>query len=577
MGDEKRCAECETILPADAPHGICPACALRQGLETPSEVGALSAQQDAIPTLAELALLFLDLEILELIGRGGMGAVYKARQRSLDRLVALKILSPGIAKDPAFAERFSREAQALARLNHPHIVTIYDSGVVDGLFYFVMEYVDGMSLRELMAQERSSPSEVLRIIGQICEALQYAHDTGVVHRDIKPDNILLDKNVQVKIADFGVAKLAGDLRRDLTLTEPGAVMGTAYYMAPEQMERPNEVDHRADIYSLGVIFYQLLTGELPLGRFPPPSQKAQVGERMDEVVLRALEKDPQLRYQRAATVRTDLQNVIEGNCMVSTSEHLPALPSADSPRNEAVPDASGSNTLLALGIFGAIALVIAGLVVLLAISVGMLGHKATAASPVLSQTATQAVSSGRRQVAGGQRVPPANKSLAGKTAVSLAIGQSSDNLRRLIAEGQDVNEQNRDRSGAPLHMAAVMGDRGYATAQLLVEAGADVNARANNSWEAMPLMLAAANNGVKLTQYLISKGAEVNATDKLGRTALDFAEYHQHPAVIDILKQAGANAGTGVHVTPRPPHSGAVRAPVEVESAPVEIEKAGNR
>ena len=228
--------------------------------------------------------LFPQLEILELIGKGGMGAVYKARQRELDRIVALKILPPGIGQDAAFAERFTREARALAKLNHPGIVTIYEFGRADGLYFFLMEYVDGVNLRQLLAGGRVSAREALAIVPQICDALQYAHDQGIVHRDIKPENILLDRRGRVKVADFGLAKIVGAessfgvpplggsgaadadrLKPELqtSLTAAGKIMGTPQYMSPEQVAAPGEVDHRADIYALGVVFYQMLTGELP--------------------------------------------------------------------------------------------------------------------------------------------------------------------------------------------------------------------------------------------------------------------------------------------------------------------------
>jgi predicted Ser/Thr protein kinase len=261
------------------------------------------------PEPQEIQPLFPQLEIFELLGKGGMGAVYKARQHSLDRVVAVKILPPHVASDPAFAERFTREAKALARLNHPHIVTVHDVGQADGLYYFVMEYVDGVNLRELIRSGDLSPSQALAIVPQICEALQYAHDEGIVHRDIKPENVLLDAKGRVKIADFGLAKLLGADRQGGTLTGTHQVMGTLRYMAPEQVQGSRNVDHRADIYALGVVFYELLTGEVPMGRFAPPSQKVQVDIRLDEVVLRALESEPEKRYQRAGDVSTDLQLV----------------------------------------------------------------------------------------------------------------------------------------------------------------------------------------------------------------------------------------------------------------------------
>jgi serine/threonine protein kinase len=244
--------------------------------------------------------------MLALLGQGGMGAVYKARQKKLDRLVAVKILPPEVARDAAFAERFTREARSLARLSHPHIVTVHDFGDADGLYYFTMEYVDGRNLRDLLQTGALPAAQVLAIVPQLCDALQYAHDEGLVHRDIKPENILLDRKGRVKIADFGLARLVGLTPTYLTLTGTHEVMGTLLYMAPEQMKRTHTVDHRADIYSLGVVLYEMLTGELPLGRFAPPSHKAAVDERLDHVVLRALAREPAERYQDAGAFKQDV-------------------------------------------------------------------------------------------------------------------------------------------------------------------------------------------------------------------------------------------------------------------------------
>ena len=245
--------------------------------------------------MEDLARRFPDLELRGVLGRGGMGAVYLARQVKLDRDVALKVLPPEVGRDPAFAQRFLREARTLARLNHPHIVQVFDFGQTPalspedggedepGLFYFLMEYVDGANLRDVIAASPSpgspspiggalTPAKSLEIVRQVCAALQFAHARGVVHRDVKPENILLDKTGTVKIVDFGLAKLGRGDREEAaagTLTGTRQAMGTPHYMAPEQARGTRDVDHRADIYSLGVVFYELLTGELPLGRFAP--------------------------------------------------------------------------------------------------------------------------------------------------------------------------------------------------------------------------------------------------------------------------------------------------------------------
>jgi hypothetical protein len=312
MAEATNCPHCGKPVPPGTPGGLCPECLVKVGIgsEASDPTAGPKRPAPAPPPLETIARHFPQLEILELLGCGGMGAVYKARQREIDRLVALKILPSEAASDPGFAERFTREARALARLSHPNIVALYEFGHVDGLHYFIMEFVDGLSLRQLEQAGRLSPREALQIIPQICEALQFAHDEGIVHRDIKPENVLLDKKGRVKIADFGLARILGHEPEDFRLTRAREVMGTPHYMAPEQVEKPQSVDHRADIYSLGVVFYEMLTGELPLGRFAPPSQKVHVDVRLDEVVLRALEKEPERRYQQASQVKTDMETIM---------------------------------------------------------------------------------------------------------------------------------------------------------------------------------------------------------------------------------------------------------------------------
>jgi predicted Ser/Thr protein kinase len=309
------CPECGAGLPEDAPEGLCPKCLLKGVISSAHEAahsaadGATAAYSGtASPSVEELAPLFPQFEILELIGQGGMGSVYKARQSSLDRLVAIKVLPSDAGKDPTFAERFNREARVLARLSHPNIVAIHDVGKAGDLFYFVMEYVDGVNLRQVMRDGQLRPEQALQIVPQICDALQYAHEEGVVHRDIKPENILLDRKGRVKIADFGLAKLLGRDKGNFTLTGSQQIMGTLYYMAPEQVERPLEVDHRADIYSLGVVFYEMLTGQVPVGRFAMPSEKAGTDAYLDKVVLHALEREPERRYQHVSDVKTDVES-----------------------------------------------------------------------------------------------------------------------------------------------------------------------------------------------------------------------------------------------------------------------------
>jgi predicted Ser/Thr protein kinase len=261
-------------------------------------------------SVGELSGRIPGIELTELIGRGGMGAVYRGHQTDLNREVAVKILPQSLSNDPVFLSRFRREAQALAKLDHPNIVTVFGSGVADGLCYIVMEYIEGTTLREAMAAKAVDPASALRIVPQICDALAYAHDHGIVHRDIKPENILLGMGGKVKVVDFGLAKLSDDDRAHTMLTATGARLGTLRYMAPEQLDG-TPVDHRADVYSLGVVFYEMLTGQVPMGRFAMPSEKVGIDPRIDDVIMRTLCREPAERYQHVSDVENELLSISE--------------------------------------------------------------------------------------------------------------------------------------------------------------------------------------------------------------------------------------------------------------------------
>ncbi len=328
-----KCPQCGAALPPDAPDGLCPRCVMAMNLKTETAFsGDATAAQPPLPP-EQIAPHFPQLEILECLGRGGMGVVYKARQKSLNRFVALKLLAPERVQDAQFAERFAREAQALAALNHPNIVIIHDFGQAGGFYFLLMEFVDGANLRQLLRTQKFTPEQALAIVPPLCEALQFAHDRGIIHRDIKPENLLLDKTGRVKVADFGIAKmLDADAERSAGLrpgtfqtgdpNEPGRrpalptaltgeqTIGTRGYSAPEQQTAPQRVDRRADIYSLGVVFYEILTGELPGKKLEAPSKKVQIDVRLDEVVLRALEKNPALRYQQVSEVKTMVETIV---------------------------------------------------------------------------------------------------------------------------------------------------------------------------------------------------------------------------------------------------------------------------
>ncbi len=300
------CPTCHFPIPLDAPSALCPACTLERAASVPHT--GTGGRHTPPPSIEEISLHFPELEILELIGVGGMGAVYKARQPQLDRTVALKILSLELAQEPTFVERFSREAKVLARLSHPNTVSIFDFGTAGPFCFLLMEYVDGVNLRQAMRTGGFTPSEALALVGDMCSALQFAHEEGILHRDIKPENVLIDSKGRVKIADFGIAKLLGPAApKDVTLTLHGAILGSPHYMAPEQIETPGDVDQRADIYSLGVVLYEMLTGELPLGRFALPSEKIAMDARIDEIVLRTLARERKARFQTAGEVRTEVE------------------------------------------------------------------------------------------------------------------------------------------------------------------------------------------------------------------------------------------------------------------------------
>jgi len=224
------------------------------------------------------------------------------------------------------------------------------SGPKAAFFFFAMEFIDGTNLRQILRDRKLTPEQGLKIVPQICDALQYAHGEGVVHRDIKPENILMDKRGRVKIADFGLAKLIGaDAPANLTMTN--MVMGTPHYMAPEQVENPKGVDHRADIYAIGVVLYEMLTGELPIGRFEVPSKMVKIDVRLDEVVLKALEKSPDKRYQAAS----DIKDAVTKATSVTAVESYSPTVITPKPAKK-----SGNRAMIAMAGVTAVAILIAG-------------------------------------------------------------------------------------------------------------------------------------------------------------------------------------------------------------------------
>ncbi|WP_395737847.1 protein kinase domain-containing protein [Prosthecobacter sp.] len=332
------------------------------------------------PDVTQLQQMLPQYHVESFIARGGMGAVYKGLQEALQRPVAIKILPPEVlqgGKDQRFSERFKHEARAMARLSHPGIVAVFDAGeTADGLLYFVMEYVEGTDLAQLIAGE--GPLEIQRtieIIGAVCEALHFAHQEGIVHRDIKPSNIMIDNRGRVKIADFGLAKslnVEGTL-----LTGTNVAMGTPDYIAPETMIPGMGVDHRADLYAVGVMLYQMLTGRIPRGRFLLPSGIVpHVDHRFDAIVDKAMQTDREKRYDSAVEMKTDLSAVIRDSAHAGGaspgSPHVrpEKFPPAQAPRSggqaakKLPPDQAAATTRSGLGrtplLFGAAALVATG-------------------------------------------------------------------------------------------------------------------------------------------------------------------------------------------------------------------------
>lgn len=262
-------------------------------------------------------------KIIEKIGGGGMADVYKAEDLTLGRTIALKILHKQFASDEGFLERFRREAQAAAKLNHPNIVSIYDVGDENGIYYIVMEYVPGMTLKKIIQKDAPlSTEKTVHIAMQIAKAMEFAHQHEIIHRDIKPQNVMITDSGEIKVTDFGIAR-AGTTS---TMTRTGSILGTAHYISPEQAQG-SIVGPTTDIYSLGVVMYEMATGELPFRGenpvavalkhindtpLPPRGVFAAVPESLEAVIMKAMNKNPSDRYRSADALRDDLKRVIEG-------------------------------------------------------------------------------------------------------------------------------------------------------------------------------------------------------------------------------------------------------------------------
>ncbi len=305
----------------------------------PPQGSSTSGKSWQPPSAEELHAMLPQYEITALLGRGGMGAVYKGTQTNLDRPVAIKILPPGLDEnnvDANYSERFKNEARSMAKLAHPGIVSVYDFGEAPGgILYIVMEFIEGTDVQKMVSEQgRLHSAHALAVTAHVCDALQYAHARGIVHRDIKPANIMVGYDGVVKVADFGLAKMSK--AGESGLTRSGVAMGTLHYMAPEALMLGTSVDHRADIYAVGVMLYYMLTGKLPQGMFELPSlQIPGLDPRYDKIIAKALRDDRDIRYQSAAELRQDLDGILTQPVVKvepGTREAQPALPTEVRPQ-----------------------------------------------------------------------------------------------------------------------------------------------------------------------------------------------------------------------------------------------------
>ena len=256
------------------------------------------------PEVEEVALLFPAYDIHSLIACGGMGAVYKATQRSLDRITAIKILPREFSTDEEFRKGFESEAKAMAKLNHPNLIGVYDFGEVGGMLFIIMEYVDGQSLFHSTDGCEVEQEDALSVVIDVCAGLEHAHHHGILHRDIKPGNILLDVSMKPKVGDFGLARAL-----ESQIQEGEQIFGTPGYTAPEVLEPPFTFDQRADVFSVGVMLHELLTGGLPEVDPRPPSQICGCNPRLDAVIKKAINPNPEMRYSSAAELGAALEAI----------------------------------------------------------------------------------------------------------------------------------------------------------------------------------------------------------------------------------------------------------------------------
>ena len=432
----------------------CPSCGGQVPVPSPGTGAAHKAQ-----TLG-------DYRIVRKIGEGGMGAVYEAEHTKLKRRVALKVLPQKFTQDTAFLERFHREARSAAALNHPNVVQLYDIGEDRGHHFFGMELVDGESVQDRLDREGKLPLDwALHIVRGAAEALKYAHQHAIIHRDIKPDNIMLTTGGQVKLADLGLAKKLGVSTAGVT--QDGATMGTPYYMAPEQAEDARSVDHRADIYALGITLLHLLTGKRPFDgesiyniisshvNKPLPSGE-ELGTRLpsalESVIRKMCAKSPDERYQDYETLLADLGKVEAGEVPQAIAEKLrreptvPAGPRSKARRGAARRERPKSKAPVFAGI-GIVVLLAAGIGVFLAIRSGKEPAGGPASSSTISPEVTRA-----KPPPETEKVPPAEP-------------EKQDDLAGMLAYAENYAEENPNDYSEIIHKYGLVKSRSEASVE----------------------------------------------------------------------------------------------------------------
>lgn len=534
-----------------------------------------------------IGMPFGTYEIIDILGKGGMGIVYKARHTTLDRIVAVKTLAGHLSQDEDFVQRFLQEARAAARLNHTNIIQIYDFGQVELVYYLAMEFVDGKSLGYYLKNSGPfSEAEAISIMRQACAALSCAHDAGVIHRDVKPDNFMLTDSGTIKLGDLGLAKL--NREDDQSLTQTGTAMGTPYYISPEQVRGEKDIDRRTDIYSLGATLYHLVTGHIPFtgstgalimarhlndALVDPRQHVPELSEGFCRVIYKMMAKARDDRYHDMAALDEDLYHIQVGEAVKADEIKIQAAAApATSPSGNIsqmtasqiaakIPEAprTGAHTLLpqaqtpvqnpAIIIQQVhekswLSNIVFAIVLIVILAGGFLLFKNDSTRKAL-MAAYQDLKVQMGMKSDTPTTPAENQpaTLASEARQAQKVsdlieatksGNTAD-MDRLITEGVDINATDYQKKTPAIH--AVLRKQ-TDSLTFLLNKGADLNARDKDGWS--PLMHAIQVGYMDGIKLLISKGADVNTKGFDGKTPLALAEYLGDTQVVDALKAAGA-------------------------------------